>query len=379
MAKPVLWERHPNPISWAASGTISEELSPKPFTITRMAIVQRLIATTTTGTWYNDPYERVISRLNLTGAGKTYFDVSQVRALYHMSRLAGFGPRRPDKIADSITTGDMYMLHMFHFGVAPTIVDPVTRTLRDNPFDLSAGIPPSSAGNLTLGGSFAAAAAMGSNITITDGDLDIYFCGVRPEPGDAPELYMPRAFPRWDMQSPSLSATSSAFATEHNIPSGDFLHSMLCLLTNGSNDPRDDSVLNSIELYNQLDGSVVSRYGGQTGVVGDYKAAELLSQFNPARITPLSDNVTTAMDAIASGGTPGTIAAGGPPSDSGLVWFDLSGVAHRARTPYGVDMRGVNTGDLKLRYGISDATGVAMHILYRRYQLNPAHPANAGI
>ena len=46
---------------------------------------------------------------------------------------------------------------------------------------------------------------------------------------------------------------------------------------------------------------------------------------------------------------------------------------------YGVDMRSVATGDLKLRFGVSDATGVAMHVGYQRYQLNPAHPANVGI
>jgi len=375
MAKPILWERVPNQVAWSSSGTISQELSPKPYTITRMAILVRAIGTTTTAGSYNDAWERLISRLNLTGAGKTFFDYSQMRLLYHQTRFLGYAPRRPDRIADSITTGDQHFMYIIHFGAFPTLNG------RDNPFDLSGGIPPVSTGNLTLGGTFGVNTDPGSGWTTTDGDLDIYLCGVRPEAGDPVEAYMPRAFPVWSMQSPSLAATSSAFATEHNIPAGDFLRSLLVLLTNGTNNPRDDSVLNSFEVYNQLDATSVVRFGGQTGAVTDYQAAEMLLQYDPSHIVPPSDNITTAMDAIASGGTNGTLVIGGPTKDSGLLPVDFTKIAYRSPLGalYGVDMRSVATGDLKLRFGVSDATGVAMHVGYQRYQLNPAHPANVGI
>lgn len=379
MAKPVLWERHPNQIAWATGGTISQELSPKPFTITRMAIIVRASVTTTSATNYNDYWDRIISRLSLTGAGKTFFDVSQMRLLYHFTRFQGYAPRRPDKVADSITTGEQYFMYILHFGTSPTIFDPVTRRYVDNPYDLTAGIPPVSTGNLTLGGSFAANTAMGSNVTIADGDLDIYFCGVRPEAGDSPAAYLPKAFPVWSMQSPSLAATSSAFATQHNLPAGDYLRSILVMLTNASNDPRDDMVLNSFELYNQLENQSILKFGGQTGDPDDYKAAEMLLQYDPSKNVPPTDNVTTNMDAIASGGTPAVNVVGGPASDSGLLPIDLTKVAYRGHPDYGVDMRSVATGDLQLRYGVSDATGVAMHVFYQRYQLNPAHPANGGL
>lgn len=372
MARPVLFERHANQIAWSTAGTISEELSPKPFSITSMFIVLKLIATTTSATNYNDLYERVISRLSLTGGTKTFFDISQMRLFYHASRFWGFGPRRQSPIADSITTGDAYFLYCFHFGVAPIKADPRTGMIYYDPLDLTAGIPPVSAGNLNLGGSFAANSAMGSNVTITDGDMDIYLCGWRPDDGDAPSAFQPAMIPVWGMQSPTLSATSSAFATEHSIPTGDFLHSIMMLLTNGTNDPRDDSVLNSLELYNQADSQSLFKFGGQAGAVADYQAAEMLLQFNPAWPIAPSDNVTTAMDSIASGGTAGTIQVTGPTKDSGLVPIPLWRLA---RNPYGLDLRRVGTGDLKLRYGVADATGVAMHLLYRRYQQNPLYAA----
>ncbi len=373
-------EPHPTQVSWSASGSISAELSPKPYTITRMVLIVRATATTTTATWYNDPYDRIISRLNLTGKGKTYFDFSNLRAAYHLSRFAGFGPKRPIPIADAQTAVEMFFAYVFHFGVAPWKVNPLTGMLEDNPWDLTAGIPPAESGNLTLGGTFAAASACGSNVTVTDADLEIYLYGVQPDAGDPPAAYLPRAIPVWSMRTPTPTATSSAFATQDNIPAGDFLHSMLVMLTNGNNSPRDDSVLNSLEVFNQLENRSILKFGGFAGSVLDYQAAEIISQFD-ARVglgyCP-SDNVTTAMDGIASGGTAGTITVNGPAKDSGLVWLPLYKFATKGHPLYGVNLQNVATGDLQLRYGVSDATGVTMDVVYRRYQLNPAHPANGG-
>lgn len=374
-------EPHPTQISWSASGSISAELSPKPYTITRMEIICRLTGTTgATPGFYNDAYDRVISRLNLTGKGKTYFDFSNMRAPYHLSRLAGFGPQRPAPIAASLTGVTQYFKYVIHFGVAPVKVNPLTGMLEDNPWDLTAGIPPAESGNLTLGGTFAAASAMGSGMTITDADLDIYLYGVQPDAGDPPAAYLPRAIPVWAMRTPSLSATSSAFATQDNIPAGDFLHSMLVMLTNGTNSPRDDSVLNSLEVFNQLENRSILKYGGFAGAVADYQAAEMISQFDARYALGYcpSDNVTTAMTAVSGGGTPATITVNGNAKDAGLVWLPIYKFAAKGHPLYGVNLQNVATGDLQLRFGVSDATGVTMDILYRRYQLNPAHPANAG-
>ncbi len=367
-------ERHPTALTWSASGSISLELSPKPFTITRMALIVRPTITTASATNFNDYWDRLISRLNLTGGGKTFFDFSNLRAPYHMSRFAGFGPKRPTVYADGSTTQVQQFAYVFHFGVAPKKVN-AAGMLVDNPFDLTGGIEPVSAGNLSLGGTFGAATAAGTNVTVTAATVDVYLYGVQPEAGDPAALYLPQAFPQWTMETPTPTATSSAFATAHNIPSGEFLHSLLVMQTNGTNSPRDDSVLNSIRLQNQQEARTIISYGGQSGVALDYKAAEILSQFEHSGWVP-TDNVSTAMTALTgTAGVPEITA----PSDSGLVWMDLtkhlrSGKGHPL---YGADMRHLATGDLRLEYGVSDATGVTLDVLYRKYQLNRAHPASA--
>ncbi len=367
MAKPRL-ERHPAQIAWAASGNINLELSPKPYTITEMILIVRASVTTTTATNYNDYWDRLISRLNLTGRGETYFDFSNMRAAYHLSRFGGFAPKRPTVVADSATTLVQHFAYVFHFGVAPWRIN-AAGMLERNPWDLTGGIPPVQSGNLTLGGSFAAASAMGSNVTIADGDIDVYLYGVQPDAGDHASLYLPRAIPVWSMESPSLSATSSAFATAHDVPAGHLLHSMLVMLTNGSNSPRDDSVLNSLRLYNQLENREILAYGGQTGVAADYKAAEIISQLElESQGWPPTDNISTAMTALT--GTPGVPAITAS-ADSGLIWLPVHKFAWGGDPLYGADLRNISTGNLKLQYGISDATGVTMDIVYRKYKPNP--------
>lgn len=366
-------ERHPAQVAWSASGNINLELSPKPYTITRMVLIVRASITTTTATNFNDYWDRLITRLNLTGKGETFFSFDNMRVAYHLSRFGGFGPKRPTVVADSATTLVQHFAYVFHFGVAPWRVNPNTGMLEQNPWDLTGGIPPVQSGNLTLGGSFSAAAnILGTNVTIADGDVDCYLFGVQPEAGDLPAAYLPRAIPVWSMESPSLAATSSAFATSHDIPSGHHLHSALVMLTNGTNSPRDDSVLNSFRVYNQLEAREILAFGGQTGAVADYKAAEIISQMELMGWPP-TDNVSTAMTALTgTAGVPEITA----PADSGLVYLPLYKYALRGHPVYGVDMRQVATGDLKLQYGISDATGVTMDIAYRKYKLNMEHPMN---
>ncbi len=373
-------ESHNTVDPWSASGTIARELSPKPYTITRMVLVVRCIATTTTATWFNDPYDRLLSRVNLTGNGKSYFDFNSARLAYHLSRMGGFGPRRPVPIADSLTTVEMFFMYVFHFGVAPFRINPATGMLEDNPWDLTGGIPPTGTGNLTLGGAYAANSAMGTNVTITDGDIEVHLFGVQPEPGDAPAMYLPQAVPVWSQQTITPTATSTGLATQSNVPAGDFLHSILLMMTNGTNAPRDDNVLNSLEVFNTLDNRSILRYN-ISGAVADYQTAEMVSQFGSRLYlgTAPSDNVTTFNDGIASGGTAGTLTINGPAKDSGLVSLPLHQFAKRGHPLYGIDMRGANSGDLRLNYGVNDATGITMDAAYRRYQLNPEHPANAAM
>ena len=361
-------EPHPVPQAFAAGGAINVELSPKPYTITAMAIVVRADITTTTATNLNDYWDRIISRINISGEGKTYLDYSNMRAAYHHSRfkLKQFAPRRPTIIADSATNSLKQFMYLIHFGVKPFQVGQ-SGNIEYNPWDLTAGIPPVSSGNLTLGGTFGGANAPGTNVTVNDADFDIYLWGVQQSPGDAPQQYLPQAFPVWSMRSPTPTATSSALATQDQIPAGDFLKNIMIMTTDGTGAPRDDDVLNSLEVFNQLEARSILRYGGQASAVGDYKAAELISQIELAGAPASDNNVTLGVPAL------------GDVADEGLVWLPLHKFATRGHSLYGVDLRKVATGDLQLRYGVADATGVTLDMVYERFQLNPAHPANAGV
>ncbi len=352
-----VFEDHASSQAFAASGQISLELAPKPYTITRMAIVVRSdITTGVTPGDYNDAFDRIISTISLTGKGKTFFNFTNMRAAWHHSRFRKHAPKRPVGIAASQTNALQQFAYVFHFGVCPWKLNPVTGCIEDNPFDLSAGIPPTEAGNLSLGGTYGAAAAPGSGYTVNDADFEVYLWGVRRDSGDPPELYLPRAFPTWSQRTPTPTATSGAFGTEDNVPAGGFLHSILAMMTNGTNAPRDDAVLGSLELYNVLEARSIWR-------TRRYKAGEILSQLEMGGWPPSDNNVTLTTPAVNA------------VDDEGLVWLPLH--KHTSSHPlYGLDMRGAATGDLSLRYGVDDASGVTLDFVYTKYELNPEHPGN---
>lgn len=360
---PVL-ERHPVQISYTAGGAINLELSPKPYTLTRLALICRPSITTTTATWLNDPYDRIISSLTLNGGGKTVFDFRNMRAAYWHSRFALPHLRnykRPTVVADSATTLVTQFAYIFHFGVQPRLPNG-----DDNPWDLSAGIPPTGSGNLTLQGAFAANTACGTNVTVADCDIDVYCYGVRQDStvGESAASIMPRAIPQWTHDIPTPTATSSAFATTYNVPSGNYLHSSMVMQLNGTGLPRDDSVLNSFKVNFALEARDILSYGGQTGAILDYKAAEILSQLDVAG-APEGDDVSTAMTAHT-----GTV---GVPNinhmaNSGLIYLPFYRyLKTTAVSPYGANLSNINTGDIKFMYGVSDAAGVEMHVTHRKY------------
>ncbi len=345
-------ETHPVAAAWSASGSINLELSPKPYTITEMDL--DLYADVSTGasvTAVNDLWDRIIATLALTGKGKTYFAFSNGRALRHFNRFIIKQPRRAAPLAVSQSNAKIHVGYKIHFGVEPA-----------RQFDLTAGIPPSESGNLSLTGTWGAAAAPGTGYTINSANLYVTLHGVMPEAGDSPVQYLPRAFPIWSQRTPTPVATSSRYATQDNIPAGGFLHSLLVMTFNGSDLPRDDGVLNSIQLYAQTEAREIIKYD-------IWKIAEIMTQAR-YRVDPYLD------DEIAEAGASTVPSA--VPCDKGLVWLQLVDYATKGNALYGADLRGVNTGDLQFRYGVDDASGVEMHVIYRKYELNPAHPQNLG-
>lgn len=346
-------DQHPVAASWSAGGAINLELSPKPYTITEMiltVVIDALDTTATPGT-LNDWADRVIASLALTDAGKTHFSFTDMRAARHFTRFFDPSPRLPASIAASQTAASVTFAYKLHFGVNPS-----------NPFDLTAGIPPTGAGNLSLTGAWGAAAAPGAGWTINSAKLYVSLFGVQPDAGDPVTAYLPQAFPVWTMRSPSISATSGLFSTQDNIPAGDYLHDILVMSMLGTGAPRSDAMLGSILLYNQLESRELMRFD-------TYKLAEIITQSNYRLDAPVDEEAAAAATTVPSAVV----------SDVGLVWLPVGQISKGGHPLYGANLRGVNTGDLQLRFGVASVTnGATMDLVYRKYQLNPAHPANAG-
>lgn len=347
---------------YTAGGPINLELSPTVGTITELVIVVNAnVTTTATPGSYDDPWDRIISSLTLSGEGKTFFSFTNLRAAKYFFDLRNHGEQSPDDPGASQTNYQKKVIYRLHFGVCPNKLNAVTGCVERNPFDLTAGIPPMSKGNLTLQGTFGAANAPGSGWTVNDASIDVMAAMVMPIAGDSPDSYLPRAFPRWEMSTPTPTATSTRFGTTYNIPSGDFLHSILLMTTMGANDPRSDQVLQSVRVYNQLEALTIwSSYY--------WKHAEIYSQHDIVRWPPTSNPSAT---------NPAQIVIN-EQSYMGILWLPLHQQVVGGHPLYGVDLRNVATGDLQINYEVLNASGVNLYVVHGKYQLNPNHPANAG-
>lgn len=363
------FERHVVPVTWGANGPINLELSPKPYTITRMAVMfNGTSETTTTATNFNDYWDRDVATLSLAGQGKVFFNFLSMRPAQHGSRYFPPAFRRPTVIANSSTAVQAPVIgQMLHFGVAPRAVRPGSGIIDDNPFDLTAGIPPSTTGNLTLGGTFGSATAKGTNVTVNAGQLIVYLWGIQPLPTDQPQDWMPRAIPVWQHQQPNtdVAALSGLFSTQRAVPAGDFLHRSLVMTTQGTNAPRanfiaNQNVFGSFQVFNQLESREIWR-------ADDYVSGEIISQISPFGMPTPSEDVTGSL------GVPALTQM----DDQGLLYlpfYQLS--AERGHPLYGVDLRNVATGDLQFRFGVNNATTTTLDIVHYKYQLNPNHPSN---
>lgn len=347
--------------AWSSGGNFTVELSPTPGTLTGLVIVVRPALTTTTVTALNDAYDRIIQTMSLTGGGKTYFSFTNMRAVHHWAKFRGHGAPRPTLIADNLTasqTDDQCFAYWIHFGKK-------LRQVRDgrvalDPWDLSAGIPPLSKGNLTLSGTWGTTAAPGTNVSILAATaFDVYYYVASPAPGDADAAWLPQASPRFEMASPTPGATSSLLQTVYNIPSGDWLAGLMLMATRGAGAPRDDGVLGSLELFAQKSAQSIWR-------TDRYKASEMISQMlNPSAtgmLWPPNDSNLTALM------TP-SVAKN---ADEGLVYLPTDLLAPMGHPVYGARLSAAASGDLQLRYGIANATTVTLDLLTEKYQGVPS-------
>lgn len=349
---------------WEAGGNISVNLGAVPGTITGLHIIMRAKLTTgASTTWRDDPWDRIIRNLSLTRGPTALFAADNMRHFFHFlrARQPFTAPRRPGHVPNSSTNVERFIHYPIYFGLAPVILNPATGALMPNKFDLTAGIPPTQGGDLILQGSFAPANALGSGITIVDGDLYIYVDQVKPDPGDRPEDWLPMAQPVWSSSSPNLGGTSTAFGDNTEVPGGAWLRRIHAMLTNGADEPRASDVLNSLRLYNNRNSQSIISYGGEANVVEDYKPAELMSQLAFASTKQPSDDGSPL-------GEPSEAAYVEP----GIVDFPLDQYAREDRggsPAYGYNLTNLNSGDLRLHFGISDATDSLLRLMWERYEI----------
>ena len=237
--------------SWSAGGNFAINFDQVAGTITRMVITCRArVQSGGSAAPYQDHWDRLIGSMTLRRGSKTIFSFrgGGMRMAYHASRFftPSVAPRRPPALPVSTAAKSVQFQYVFHFGVAPRVVNPHTGALEDNPFDLTAGIPPTLDDALVLSGNFGAANALGTDYTISDGDLWIDYDVVK---GHESEV-APMAIPVWDTQSPALPGTSAAFGRNTVIEGGAYLRNVLLMATKGTNKPRSNDVLTSFDVFN---------------------------------------------------------------------------------------------------------------------------------
>lgn len=333
--------------TFTAAGQINLELSPKPYTITEMDILLKVTTTTSAapGTAY-DPWDRLISSLSLSGKGKPYFNFGDMRVARAASRFIASSMPVPSPLAASVAAGIRYYGYHFHFGLNP-----------NDPFDLSAGIPPSSAGNLSLTGVWGADAFGGTGYSSTAAVMDVICHGVQAKEGESDAGIMPRAIPLWSHQVITPSGTSSLFSSIANVPSGDFLHDIGVVSYLGTGQPRSSAMLGSIQLYNQLQSQELFR-------TDTYRSAETAIQGQYLK-DHSRDWTTQILDGALAFDTPAISNV-----DAGLMWIPVAEQTAGGPMGYGADLRNVSTGDLQVRYSVLSVTNVAtLNLFFRKYQL----------
>ncbi len=352
------------------------DISNKPYTITSIvAAVRAVVDTGAAAGTYNDPWDRLISSMTITVAGKTIVSYTDMRVAYaqQLAHLDVLAPKRPNPPGNSAVDYARQFLYVFHFGVSPLRIRGQAGSIEGYPWDLTAGIPPNRT-NAYIQFTWGAANAGGSGWT-TDAatEVEFYAFGVQPETGDPPDAYLPRAIPFWFHETPSISATVQPRGASINVPNGMFLRSVQLLTYRGANNPRDNEVLNSVVLRDDFRNiELVTIASSDDWKVAE--SAELMTQlyFLGNGWPPTMDPGGTALDnaeAIAQ------------TRHEGLIHLPLYLFASKGNLGdlYGFDLRGAHVGQLKIYYGVKTATNATLNVIYQKYDLNPEHPANAGL
>ncbi|MDD4961958.1 MAG: hypothetical protein PHX07_06950 [Candidatus Marinimicrobia bacterium] len=330
--------------TWAASSDLTPVDLPREGYITEVTIRANVTATLT-ATAVDDWFRRVIQNIRIEGdGGRAYLGMSgtQMSTMLSLwmetvqgcptlhSNGGGIALASPD-----VGSTAFVICLKFHPGSNP----------RD-PFDMSAVIPAVNLSMLQAKLTTAAATVTDANGNITAGTFNYEICEVIPEPGDP----RPPMAPMGSTLVYTHTANFSDFSCDIDIPAGAYLRSILMLVTdNTAGVPRrkDDEVTgvkiklpktgNALLEQNiyELKHAMAARFGVR-GIAGDVGPIGAIATIRPAP--------GTALDIV----------------PAGFAIIDLRPFGHPL---YGLDLRGYQTGDLKLgltiaNFAAGDATTI---------------------
>ncbi len=322
--------------TWSAASDLTPVDIPREGWITEFTIRANITATLT-ATAVDDWFRRVLQNIRIEGdGGRAYLGMSGIQMstmlslwMEHVmgcptlhSNGAGIALASPDVGSTAFT-----VVFKFHPGSNP----------RD-PFDLSACIPAKDLSTLQVKLTTAIAAVTDANGPITAGTFNYEICEVIPEHGDTQRPVMS---PIGSTLVYAHTANYSDFSYDIDIPAGAYLRSIIMRMTDDTADvPRrkDDEVTGVKIKLPKIGGSLIeqniyelkqtmaARFGVR-GIAGDVGPIGAIATIRPAP--------GTGLDIV----------------PAGFVIIDLRPFGHPL---YGLDLRGYQTGDLKLGLTIAN-------------------------
>lgn len=325
-----------NTLTWAASSDVQVDL-PTDGIITRIDlecyITMSGAASANIATW---ALFRAIQSLKIQGGGgRDYFNMSGVQMgmlMHYMNALDFPGVPFYDIVATS-----QYAGWTLHFGSRPR-----DQYGRDNPFDLTAGIPADDETNLKLTWTTAAANSMDDTLTISSAVMRVTVHQVLAPKGTMEALKNQLYVPISSSESCDPGATKSALSYQRNVPTGGYLRRILVMA-------QDDTAVGSFGPL-VVDGQV-SEFGlkleKENRWIIDGIRAKAIQLANPA------------MGGMSVVDTPNT---NSPWAPAGFYNLDLRKYGDR---DFGIPTTGLDPGDIKLAMTIAAyATGEVEQVWY---------------
>ena len=279
---------------------------------------------------------RAIQNMKIEGGGgKSYFSMTgtQMGMLLHWLNMVDY----PGKCWRDIVATSQYLCGRIHFGSRPHDVYG-----RENPFDLTAGIPAQDETNLKFTWSCAASddTIDGTN-TISSGTMRVQVSEVLGQPTAG--LMIPVS----SSESYDPGATKSDLSGERDVPTGNYVRRIAIMALDATAGSSDGPLLSSDQMT-----EVGIKLPKENRRLIEVRSKQLeLSQ-------PLWDGMQVA-------DTPNTQSPHN--TTGGFYLLDLRQYDH---PDYGIDARRLNTGDLKLGMTIGDYSSAEKeHIWYDQIQM----------